>query len=83
MKFDNLADLPPTLVVAGDLDAALDQGRAYVGRLRADGTDARLARYPKAIHGFLSMPGLVPAARPARREMLAFLREHLHVTPRS
>ncbi|MFI7284018.1 hypothetical protein ACIBOV_27510 [Micromonospora chersina] len=28
-------------------------------------------------------PGLVPAARPARREILAFLREHLHAMPRS
>ncbi|MFG2167192.1 alpha/beta hydrolase [Micromonospora chersina] len=83
IKFDNLAGLPPTLVVVGDLDAALDQGRAYVERLRSDGTDARLARYPKAIHGFLSMPGLVPAARPARREILAFLRDHLHATTSS
>jgi acetyl esterase len=39
---------------------------------------ARLACYPKAVHSFLSIPGSVPAARPARSEILAFLRGHLH-----
>ncbi|MGW0433316.1 alpha/beta hydrolase [Micromonospora sp. NPDC003197] len=77
MRFDNLADLPPTLVITGGLDPAADHGRRYVERLRVDGTDARVTCYPKAIHSFLSMPGLVPAARPARREILAFLRGRL------
>jgi acetyl esterase len=81
IKFDNLADLPPTLLVVGELDAALDQGRAYVQRLRADGTDARVIQYPSAIHGFISMPGLISAARPARSDILTFLRRHLD--PRS
>lgn len=78
LKFDSLADLPPTLVIIGDLDPIGDQGRRYVERLCADGTDAHLTSYPKAIHGFLSVPGLVPAARPARREVLAFMRGCLH-----
>lgn len=82
VKFENLADLPPTLVVTGKLDPAADQGSRYVERLRQDGTDAHLTCYPKATHSFLSTPGLVPAARPARREILAFLRGHLHPAPR-
>ncbi|MFF0246035.1 alpha/beta hydrolase [Streptosporangium sandarakinum] len=82
VRFENLAGLPPALVVTGTLDPADDQGRRYVERLRAHGTDARLTRHRKAIHGFLSMPGLVPAARPARREILAFLRGHLHPAAR-
>ncbi|MEU9830581.1 alpha/beta hydrolase [Streptosporangium sp. NPDC048047] len=77
MRFGNLAGLPPALVVTGTLDAADDQGRRYAERLRADGVDARLSPYPRAVHAFLSMPGLVPAARPARREILAFLRSRL------
>lgn len=36
-----------------------------------------LTRYPNAVHAFLSMPGLVPAARPARAEILTHLRKHL------
>ncbi|MGX7671369.1 alpha/beta hydrolase [Plantactinospora sp. DSM 117369] len=78
VKFDNLAGLPPTLVVTAALDPIADHGSRYVERLCEDGTDARLTCYPKATHGFLSIPGLVPAARPARREILAFLRSQLH-----
>lgn len=78
VKFENLADLPPTLVITAALDPLDDHGRRYVERLREHGTDARLTCYPKATHSFLSTPGLVPAARPARREILAFLRGHLH-----
>ncbi|WP_203862101.1 alpha/beta hydrolase [Plantactinospora mayteni] len=78
VKFENLAGLPPALVVTAALDPMADHGRRYVERLREDGTDARLTCYPRATHSFLSTPGLVPAARPARREILAFLRDHLH-----
>lgn len=78
VKFESLADLPPALVVTGALDPMADHGRQYVRRLREDGTDARLTCYPNAIHSFLSAPGLVPDARPARREILALLRGHLH-----
>lgn len=78
LKFEDFTGLPPALVVTAALDPVADHGRRYVERLREDGTDARLTCYPKATHSFLSTPGLVPAARPARREILAFLRGHLH-----
>jgi acetyl esterase/lipase len=78
LKFENLAGLPPTLVITAALDPLADHGRRYAERLRDDGSDARLTCYPKATHTFLSTPGLVPAARPARREILAFLGSHLY-----
>lgn len=78
LKFDSLAGLPPTLVVIAALDPVADHGRRYVERLRMDGTEARLSCYPRSTHSFLSTPGLVPAARPARREILAFLRGKLY-----
>ncbi|MEV4347826.1 alpha/beta hydrolase [Actinoplanes sp. NPDC049596] len=78
VKFDSLAGLPPALVVTAGLDPLADHGRRYAERLREDGTDAHLICYPRATHTFLSIPGLVPAARPARREILTFLRHHLH-----
>ena len=78
VKFDSLAGLPPTLVVTAALDPLADHGRRYVERLREHGADAHLTCYPRATHTFLSIPGLVPAARPARREIVAFLRGHLH-----
>ncbi|MFC7546066.1 alpha/beta hydrolase [Plantactinospora sp. GCM10030261] len=77
VTFEDLADLPPALVVTAALDPVADHGRRYVERLCEHGTEARLTGYPKATHSFLSTPGLVPAARAARREILAFLRDHL------
>jgi acetyl esterase len=75
---DDLSGLPPALVVVPILDPVADHGRAYADRLREAGTPVRLTEHPRAGHAFLSMPGLVPAARPARREILAFLGDHLH-----
>ncbi|GAA2398885.1 hypothetical protein Cme02nite_07710 [Catellatospora methionotrophica] len=78
VKFDDLTGLPPALVVTAALDPLDDHGRRYAQRLREHGTDTRLSCYPKAVHSFLSTPRLVPAAQPARREILAFLHRHLH-----
>lgn len=77
LKFDTLAGLPPTLVVTAALDPVADHGRCYADRLHEYGIDARLTCYPKATHSFLVTPSLVPAARPARREILTFLRDAL------
>jgi acetyl esterase len=79
--FDSLAGLPPALIITAALDPLSGHGLRYAQRLGEDGTDVRLTCYPKAVHSFLSLPGLVPAARPARREILAFLRGHLHPAP--
>jgi acetyl esterase len=78
LKVADLTGLPPALAVAGELDPAYDHGREYVERLRAAGNDARFTGYPNAVHKFISIPGVVPAARPARREILDFLRARLH-----
>lgn len=75
---EDLSCLPPTLVVTGALDAGLDHGRRFAELLGEAGTQARQSTYPRAVHAFLSMPGLVPAARPASREIAAFVRHHLH-----
>lgn len=82
LRYDSLAGLPPALVVTAALDPLADHGRRYAERLREDGTDAQSTCYPRATHCFLSIPGLVPAARPARRESLTFLRGHLYPAPR-
>lgn len=74
---DDLSGLPPALVVIPAVDPLADHGRAYAERLRDAGTPARIAEYPGATHAFLSIPGLVRPARPARTEITIFLREHL------
>jgi acetyl esterase len=80
LKSADLTGLPPALAIAGELDPVYDHGRGYVERLRAAGNDARFTGYPRAVHKFISVPGVVPAARPARREVLDFLRARLRAT---
>jgi acetyl esterase/lipase len=77
MASDKLAGTSPALIQAVGTDPLEDQATAYADRLRQAGVEAVLTRYPDAVHGFLSMPGLVPAARPARAEILDHLRKHL------
>ncbi len=79
MFHDDLAGSAPTLIVSAGLDPLEDQSPAYAARLRQAGVEVTLTRYPEAIHGFLSMSGLIPAARPARAEILDHLRSHLAV----
>ena len=74
---DDLGALAPALVVVPTLDPMADHGRSYAQRLQKAGTPARLTEYPGATHAFLSMPGVVPQARPARAEILGFLQRHL------
>ncbi|MBF6176391.1 alpha/beta hydrolase [Nocardia blacklockiae] len=75
--YADLADLPPALVVIPTLDPLADQGRRYAERLRAAGTPTRLSEHPQSPHAFITLPGLVPEAVPARAVITEFLREHL------
>lgn len=72
---DNLDGLPPTLMVIPTLDPVADHGRVYAERLREAGTTVEVNEYSKAGHAFISMPGLVPQARPARDRIVDFLCE--------
>ncbi|AQZ69547.1 Alpha/beta hydrolase fold-3 domain protein [[Actinomadura] parvosata subsp. kistnae] len=73
----DLSGLAPALVVVPTADPVADHGRRYAERLQASGTPARLSEYDGAGHAFLSMPGMVPQAEPARAEILGFLRQAL------
>lgn len=74
---DDLAGLPPALVVIPTEDAVADHGRRYAERLRAAGTPVRLTEYPGARHAFLTLSGIEQQAAPARAEILGFLRAAL------
>lgn len=76
---DALAGVAPALIVSAGLDPLEDQSPAYADRLRRAGVEVTLTRHPRATHSFLSMPGLVPAAKPARAEILDFLRSRVPV----
>jgi acetyl esterase len=69
--------LPPALIQTAQHDPLRDHGPAYADALRAAGVPVRLTNYVDAVHGYVSVPGVVPAARQALGEAVAFLREQL------
>ena len=70
-------DLPPALIQTAQFDPLRDHGPAYAAALRAAGVEVRLTNYVDAVHGYLSLPGLVPSSRQALAEAVGFLRERL------
>ncbi|MCW2839746.1 MAG: alpha/beta hydrolase [Aeromicrobium sp.] len=71
------ADLPKALIVTAGHDPLLDNGARYRDALVAAGVPVRYTEHAGAIHGFLSLPGVVPVAKDALDEIVAFLRETL------
>jgi acetyl esterase len=65
MSAESLAALPRAIVVTAEFDPLRDEGEAFVRRLREDGVDAELIRYPGQVHGFMALPQLIADADPA------------------
>jgi acetyl esterase len=62
LKAENLSGLPPAYIVTAGFDPLHDEGVAYADKLKAAGVKVRHVDYPSMIHGFFSMPGLIPLA---------------------
>src|SRR3954452_20436201 len=74
-----LAGLPPALVIVDECDVLRDEGEAYAGRLRANGVAVTTVRYDGAIHDFMMLNPLseTRATRAAIAQAIATLREVL------
>lgn len=57
-SLDELAGLPPTLVVTGEADVLRDEGEAYAARLREAGVSVTAVRYGGIIHDFVMLDAL-------------------------
>ena len=74
----NLAGLPPAVVVTAEYDPLRDEGEAYAAAMRAAGVRVESRRFDGMIHGFFDMGSASEAARRAVSETCALLAEVLH-----
>ena len=78
-SLDQLAGLPPALVITGEADVLRDEGEAYANKLRQAGVPVTAVRYQGIIHDFVMLNALreTNAAEAAIGEANAFLRKAL------
>ncbi|MGI8456608.1 MAG: alpha/beta hydrolase [Propionibacteriaceae bacterium] len=67
-------DLAPALILVGGRDPLRDDGTRYADVLRAAGVPVRVELHPDAVHGFMSLPRLLSAARVGADQVVEFLR---------
>jgi acetyl esterase len=59
---DDVAGLPPTVVVTAEFDPLRDEGEEYAARLEAAGVPVAVRRFSGMVHGFVGMTALTPVA---------------------
>ncbi|MDQ1496496.1 MAG: acetyl esterase, partial [Actinomycetota bacterium] len=81
-SLDELADLPPALVITGEADVLRDEGEAYADKLRAAGVPVTSVRYQGIIHDFVMLNALrgTDAANAAVAQAITTLAGALHPT---
>lgn len=77
---DQLAGLPPALVITAEADVLRDEGEAFAGKLRAAGVPVTQVRYGGIVHDFVMVNALhdTQAAKAAVAQAVATLRSALH-----
>jgi acetyl esterase len=76
---NELAGLPPALVVTAENDPLRDEGEAYARKLKAAGVTVAAVRYNGTIHDFVLLNALrhVPSTEAALQQISDQIRDHL------
>jgi acetyl esterase/lipase len=75
LKAASLEGLAPAVIATAGFDPLLDQGEAYVRRLREAGVPLRYRSYDSLCHAFAAFTGTVPAAGAACHEITTLVRD--------
>ncbi|MGW2517318.1 alpha/beta hydrolase [Streptomyces sp. NPDC001617] len=77
---EQLAGLPPALIITGEADVLRDEGEAYANKLREAGVPVTAVRYQAVIHDFVMLNALreTHAAEAAITQAVDTLRTALH-----
>lgn len=81
LRASDLGRVAPALVLTAEHDPLRDNGARYASALTAAGVPTRCTRYRGTVHGFLGLPGVVPAAHQALDEIVGCLAAALHARP--
>lgn len=76
---DDLAGLPPTMLVTAEADVVRDEGAAFAAKLRASGVPVTATRYLGTVHDFVALSQLagIPPARAAIDQGAWFINDAL------
>ncbi|MBB3675840.1 alpha/beta hydrolase [Modestobacter versicolor] len=72
LQTEDLAGMPPTVLITAGYDPLLDEGLAYARRLRDAGVEVDLLEHPDQMHGFVTMLAL-PGSAVAMDQIVAEL----------
>ncbi|WP_142687692.1 alpha/beta hydrolase [Chitinophaga polysaccharea] len=74
---DDLSGMPDTFIITAEYDPLRDEGMAYAEKLRHANVQVTEKLYPKMIHGFVQMGGVIDQGKEAITAIAAYTRYKL------